>query len=49
MPGHPLLWLALATLVLVVVFAVWNLAATLRQMGHGENVEGLGSPNDPLR
>jgi hypothetical protein len=49
MATHPLLWLALATLLLVLVYAVWNLTATLRQRAHGNNVEGVGGPNDPLR
>lgn len=49
MAGHPLLWLALVTLLAAIGFAVWNLASTLRQLNSGSNVEGLGGPNDPLR
>ena len=45
---HPLLWLAIATFIVVIGFLVWNLISTRRQQKHGPNVSGLGGPNDPM-
>jgi hypothetical protein len=46
--GHPLLWLALATFGVVVAYAIYNLAATLKQLDKGSEVGGIGGKHDPL-
>ncbi len=46
--GHPLLWLALATFGVVVAYAIYNLAATLKQLDKGSDVGGIGGKHDPL-
>ncbi len=45
---HPLLWLALATFIALLVILFWNLRSTRRQQKHGPNVSGMGGPNDPM-
>lgn len=47
--SHPLFLLAIATFVLVIAFALWNLIATRRQAKYGRRTTGIGGPNDPLK
>jgi hypothetical protein len=49
MSRHPLYWLAFLTFIVVAGFAGWNLMSTRRRQKAGDNVSGLGGPNDPLR
>lgn len=46
--GHPLLWLALSTFLIVMAWGVYNVLATKRQLKHGHDIEGIGGKNDPL-
>ncbi len=46
--NHPLFLLMAATLVLVLLFLVWNLISVRRNQKTGGNTSGLGGPNDPM-
>ena len=47
-PISPVYLLAIATLVLVVAFLVWNLISVRRNQKTGGKTSGLGGPNDPM-
>ena len=44
----PLLWLALATFLVIIGYLVWNLISVRRLQKHGPNVSGIGGPNNPM-
>jgi hypothetical protein len=45
---HPLFWLVIATLGLLLGFLFWNLASVRRNQKTGGRTSGIGGPNDPM-
>ncbi len=48
MYDHPLLWLALATMIIVLGVAGWSFASTKKRQEKGPNAEGVGGTHDPM-